>query len=148
MVESSGKRTTAGGRERTYIRHPARVPIRVTSVSAAGASEVADVSYGGLSFTCPERQQAGAEIELRIPDVDPGFRGRARVVWCRSTRDGYRVGVRFLDPHDAFRSRMVEQLCAIEGYRREVLEREGRRLTGDQAAAEWIRRYADGFPDP
>ncbi len=43
--------------------------------------------------------------------------------------------------------RMVEQVCHIERYRADVLEREGRALTGEQAAEEWIKRYAEDFPD-
>jgi hypothetical protein len=42
---------------------------------------------------------------------------------------------------------MVEQVCAIEQYRGEVLENEGRELTAQEAAAEWIGRYAGRFPD-
>lgn len=140
--------STSQQRERAYVRHPARVPIHVASVSPGTAMQADDVSYGGLSFTCRERHRAGTEIEIRIPDVDAGFHARARVAWCRSTKTGYRVGVRFLDPDDAFRSRMVEQLCAIEAYRRKVHETEGRELSGEQAAAEWIARYAGGFPNP
>lgn len=134
--------------ERAFVRHPARVPIHVASVSSGEAMQADDVSYGGLSFTCREHHRPGAAIEIRIPDVGAGFHARARVVWCRSTQSGYRVGVRFLDPDDAFRSRMVEQLCAIEAYRRQVRETEGRELNGEQAAAEWIARYADAFPNP
>lgn len=140
--------STSQQRERAFVRHPSRVPIHVADVTPGAAMQADDVSYGGLSFTCRERHRPGAEIEIRIPDVDAGFHARARVVWCRSTKAGYRVGVRFLDPDDAFRSRMVEQLCAIEAYRRKVRETEGRELSGEQAAAEWIARYADGFPNP
>lgn len=41
---------------------------------------------------------------------------------------------------------MVEQLCHIEHYKAEVLAREGRQLDGEQAAREWIRKFAHGFP--
>jgi hypothetical protein len=43
---------------------------------------------------------------------------------------------------------MVEQLCHIEAYRRRVLQDEGRRLTDEEAAMEWIANYADRFPPP
>ena len=57
------------------------------------------------------------------------------------------MGVEFLDRDDSFRARMVEQVCHIEQYKRQVLETEGRVLNGEQAAKEWIRRYAASFPN-
>mgnify|MGYP006281993117 CR=1 FL=1 len=148
MVDRKGDTRHGEETERRFIRHPAHVPIHVTSIRPPGESHVADVSHGGLAFTCIDPLSPGAEIEIRIPDVDASFRARARVAWCRPADGGHRVGVCFLDPEDAFRSRMVEQLCAIESYRREVLQREGRVLSGNEAAREWIERFGSGFPDP
>ncbi|HEU0077282.1 MAG TPA: hypothetical protein VFQ76_06510, partial [Longimicrobiaceae bacterium] len=62
--------------------------------------------------------------------------------------DHFCIGVQFLDAGDAFRARMVEQVCSIDRYRRQVREREGRELTGQEAAEEWIRDHAARFPDP
>jgi len=41
---------------------------------------------------------------------------------------------------------MIEQICHIRQYRAEVLATEGRQLDGDQAAREWIQKFADDFP--
>lgn len=41
---------------------------------------------------------------------------------------------------------MVEQLCHIEHYRRTVRESQGRALGSQEAAIEWIERYAEAFP--
>tara|TARA_R110001592_G_scaffold59660_13_gene181124 strand:+ start:5431 stop:5568 length:138 start_codon:yes stop_codon:yes gene_type:complete len=40
---------------------------------------------------------------------------------------------------------MVEQVCQIENYRREVKKREGRELDPEEAAVEWIAAYAEDF---
>ena len=69
------------------------------------------------------------------------------MVWTSPERDRFCIGVNFLDASDAFRARMVEQVCSIERYRQEVEEREGRVLTAPEAAAEWIARYAGRFPE-
>ena len=61
--------------------------------------------------------------------------------------EGYEVGVEFVMPDDEYRARMVEQLCYIEHYKRRVQAREGRELSGEQAAREWIEKYAAHFPD-
>jgi hypothetical protein len=137
---------------RRFIRHPADVPIEVSMGTSAGPdammedADTRDVGLGGLAFesrSCPEQ---GAVVEVRIPTVTPEFRTWARVVWCRRLAGSYEVGVAFLDSSDAFRARMVEQVCQIERYREEVREKEGRELSGADAAREWIRKYAAGFP--
>ena len=133
---------------REYIRHTADVPIQVRAVPGAEAAmqKALNVSHGGLAFvteTCP---LPGDTIEVTIPDVDPPFQANARVAWCRPEEAAFLVGVQFLDASDAFRARMVEQVCTIERYRQEVREQEGRELTMQEAAAEWIRKYAGRFP--
>ena len=45
-----------------------------------------------------------------------------------------------------FRARMVEQVCHIEQYRHEILKNEGRKLSSEAAALEWIQKYAPLFP--
>jgi hypothetical protein len=61
---------------------------------------------------------------------------------------GFDLGVAFLNAEDAYRARMVEQICHIESFRRKLISNEGRTLTPEAAAREWIARYADSFPDP
>ena len=70
------------------------------------------------------------------------------MAWCQNEGGQYAVGVQFLDSEEAFRVRMVEQVCHIESYRRDIAEREGRQLTAEEAALEWIGRYASSFPNP
>ena len=41
---------------------------------------------------------------------------------------------------------MVQQVCAVEHYRQEELQK-GRVLNSQQAASEWIAKYAGRFPD-
>jgi len=46
---------------------------------------------------------------------------------------------------DAFRIRMLDQVGLIGKYRQSVLKETGRLLTPDEAALEWIERYAAIF---
>jgi hypothetical protein len=132
---------------RRFIRHAAEVPLEVRTVDGASRSTRAlDVGHGGLSFDCSHPLPVGSTVEIRMPTVDPPFDARARVVWSRPEDDLHRVGVAFLDANDAFRARMVEQVCEIELYRRKVREEDGRSLTQAEAAEEWIRRFATRFP--
>lgn len=133
--------------ERQFIRHNADVPLEVRVVAGARRrTHGLNVSLGGLSFVSAEPIAVGSAIEVRIPEVQPPFEARGRVVWARREPGGYSIGVQFLDPSDVFRARMVEQVCSIEQYRREVQAKEGRVLTREEAAREWIGRYASRFP--
>ncbi|NQX89534.1 MAG: hypothetical protein HRT77_12815 [Halioglobus sp.] len=50
-----------------------------------------------------------------------------------------------LSSQEAFRLRMLNQCCHIRDYRQAVLKNTGRLLTPDEAAMEWIERYAATF---
>ena len=105
-----------------------------------------DVSHGGLCFSSDHRIKVGASIHIGIPIEDPVFEADATVVWCRPASDHYDIGVAFETPADEFGVRMVEQVCQIEHYRNEVHHHQGRSLTSEQAATEWISQNAASFP--
>ena len=133
---------------RHYIRHPTGIPIEVSRghQPAPVACHGHDVSHGGLAFRSECGADPGSIVEVRIPLVQPPFETKARVVWCSSRAGGFELGVEFLDRNDAFRVRMIEQVCYIEDYRKAVHESEGRVLTAEEAALEWIHKHAAQFP--
>jgi hypothetical protein len=134
---------------RSYIRHPSDIPIEYQADeqnTGISQDQLHDISPGGLSFSSARALDPGTLISIRISCVQPGFEARAQVVWCRRDGDGFVIGVAFIERGDLFRARMVEQICHIEHYRAEVLASEGRRLDGEQAAREWIQKFAVGFP--
>ena len=69
------------------------------------------------------------------------------IVWCERSGDGYEIGIEFERSRDTYRMRMIEQICHIEHYRSEVERLEGRKLSSQDAASEWIARYAKDFPE-
>jgi len=131
---------------RNYIRHPTSIPIYVS----AGLNDGADVSMrnlsvGGLSFITSIPVKVGSVIDLTIPCVNPDYQGEGVIVWRRNQLpEGFEVGVRFTNEDEYFRVRMVEQVCQIEEYRQQLAEA-GRDLTSEEAAYEWITRFAAGF---
>ncbi|MEM7026674.1 MAG: PilZ domain-containing protein [Pseudomonadota bacterium] len=135
---------------REYIRHPTSVPINLHEIDGPikhGINTLSNVSFGGVSCICEEPVEAGSNLHIRIDCVDPDFEVSGTVVWCRPHANGYEVGIQFLVSKDKmFLFRMVEQLCHIEHYRHEVDRKEGRQLSSEEAASEWIARYADKFP--
>lgn len=135
---------------RTYIRHPADIPIEVQPSRADHASSVRlqNISYGGLAFHSEQAFSAGSRIIIRISTVKPEFEAQARVSWCKSEEGGYAIGLEFVNQEDVYKARMVEQVCHIQHYRNAVLKEQGRELGHDEAAREWVRKYAASFPNP
>lgn len=136
---------------RQYIRHPSDIPIEVQldEVAVDEKDYLTDISFGGLSFKAKTRVSPGSFIKIRIPLVNPKFEVQAKVAWCRRSREGelFNVGVVFMHSDEAYETRMVEQVCHIEHYKREILEKEGREISSEEAALEWINRYASKFPN-
>lgn len=133
---------------RRYVRHTVGVPLEVERLgdSVPLAEAGVNLSQDGLAFLSAWCPRIGEVLQLRIQTVEPVFEAQARVMWCRPEEGRFLVGVQFLERSDAFRSRMVQQVCAIEHYRAELREHEGRELTTEEAATEWIARYAGRFP--
>ena len=133
---------------REFIRHPTDIPLRydLADVTADQEDFLNDVSAGGLSFKSSRYITPGSHINITIPLHEPVFTAEGVVAWCREADDSFLAGVQFLGEKDEFKLRMVEQVAYIEHYKREVLESEGRSLTGTEAAKEWIAKYAGGFP--
>jgi hypothetical protein len=106
-----------------------------------------NVSTGGLAFRCERKFEPGDTVGIRVPFVSPPFEADARVAWCTARENRYEIGVEFLNQDDAYMTRMVEQVCLIENYKKEVYQAEGRTLSPQEAAVEWINKYASLFPD-
>ena len=133
---------------RSFIRHPADIPIEVRpDRSVEGAPEsLNNISLGGLSFTSQSPFIPGDPVSFSVSIAHDCVESRGRVSWCRERIDGYEVGIEFIDADDFYTVRMVEQVCHIEHYKQEMLRQQGRNLTGEQAAEEWIEKYAADFP--
>jgi Tfp pilus assembly protein PilZ len=134
---------------RNYIRHPSDIPIEIKAENAPSGEidKLNNISHGGLSFYTENSVNVGIIIRLKIPLIDPSFEVYAKVSWCIPHNHNYNIGVEFIDINDAYKTRMVEQICHIEKYKKDILEKEGRKLSGQEAAHEWIVKYADEFPN-
>ncbi|MBD3345826.1 MAG: PilZ domain-containing protein [Chitinivibrionales bacterium] len=133
---------------RQYIRHPSDIPIEysVPNSTAQNKKPLKNISKGGICFIADDSMTPGSPIKIRFPHIGNRYEADGKVVWCRECNDNCEVGVAFSDESTNFCVRMVEQICHIEHYRKEVLQKNGRRLSGEQAAAEWIEKHAESFP--
>lgn len=131
---------------RNYIRHPTSIPIHISAgVHDTRQVMVNNLSAGGLSFVTDIAVKVGSVVDLMISCVTPDYHGEGVIVWRRSQEPkGFEVGVRFANDDEYFRVRMVEQVCQIEEYRQQLAD-VGRRLSTEEAALEWIKRFAADF---
>lgn len=134
--------------DRAFIRHPVDIPIWVRSHQHPGQRTLPtnNISKGGLAFVSHEAIRPGSVIDISIRITRPTFNVRGMVRWCRKAGNGWDIGAQFVNKEDAFRVRMIEQVCHIEHYKQEVVQREGRRLSSEHAAREWIEKHAAQFP--
>ena len=132
-----------------FIRHPAHIPLEISPAESSPESAPAPGSTsGGLWFATDECWQVGSLLSIRIPVTEPAFEDLGRVAWCNPVNNHYEVGLSLFGADAAYRARMVEQICHIDEYRREVKKLQGRELSEDEAALEWIAQYAKDFPAP
>lgn len=135
---------------RKFIRHPSGIPLAIAvnppERGLLPRTPLRNISQGGLCFTAPQPLSEGISVTLGIDVCRPPFHAIATVVWCRKVSEGFDVGVKFEDPVTEYSVRMVEQICHIEQYRKDIRQREGRELTSQQAAEEWIASNAKNFP--
>jgi hypothetical protein len=133
---------------RQVIHHPIEVPIEVQTIGtqARDCLPVSTTSLAELVFELSYRINVGEVVMVRIPSVNDSARICGKVIWLAKSACGYVIGISFYSEDEAFRMRMIEQICHIEAYRKEKLSSEGRKLSSEEAAVEWISRYAANFP--
>ena len=109
---------------------------------------ITNVSLGGLAFVSPEPLEILDRVRVCIPILERDNTLIGNVVWCEKCDSGveFEIGIEFEKSRDVFRLRMIEQVCHIEHYRKEVMLNEGRELSTQEAASEWISKYAGDFP--
>jgi len=131
---------------RKFIRHPVDVAIHISPQSADVLEDISmsDIGEGGISFYTNVIFEQGSALSIKIPHVRPPFEALCVVCWQKDKGKKFEVGVHFIDEDSRFRARMVEQVCHIEDYRRKAIE-EGRSLSSQEAAIEWIGKFATDF---
>ena len=134
---------------RGFIRHPLGYPIqhRFINSKVPRKTYLRNVSEGGLCFRSDTHVDPGQLIQIKIPNGQSPFEATCLVAWCSQEGSDFEVGVKFEDKHAEFAMRLVEQACYIEEYRKEAFSKHGRQLTEEEAAKEWIDKYASAFPE-
>jgi hypothetical protein len=133
------------------MRHPTGMSIacRCRGHSNSVKSSLRDAGLGGLSFVSDGLFAGGDLLDLSFSARMTTARFSAVVAWRYDLGEGktarHAYGVRFCNPDAFTRVRFLEQVCHIEAYRKIQGTQCGRHLSSNQAAAEWIAKYADRF---
>jgi Tfp pilus assembly protein PilZ len=128
------------------------MPIRVTADWVEEEDDdtdqtITNVGLGGLAFQSSRAFDLMERVRVTIPVLERDNQLTGNVVWCEKVADGYEIGIEFEKSRDTYRMRMIEQICHIEHYRNEVERLEGRKISSQEAADEWIARFARDFPE-
>jgi len=127
------------------IRHPQQIPISIQAVEPDAINNV--VYLGELAVYCKSNFPIAAKVMLHIRISDTVAKLAGKIIWSYKSKHGYLLGISFQSESEAYRMRMIEQLCYIEAYRKKLRAKEGRYLNREEAAAEWIARYSKDFPE-
>ena len=130
---------------RQYVRHSTEIPIHCTTPHGElGDNPVMrNVSKTGMCFTTGTKIDPKSTIQLTIPFHDTRIEVVGTVRWCHDMESHFELGVRFDENPPEATTRMIDQLCSVEEYRQKVKERERRELSSQQAAQEWMEKFAD-----
>ena len=130
------------------IRHPVEIPLEIKAMDVAVDSLRTHKLVGcvQLTFHFPMMIAVGVLLTVSIPSINAQEELHGQVSSLSQSKHGFMIGMSFQSEQEAFRMRMLEQLCHIEEYRQRTLLSEGRLLSQDQAASEWIDQYAAAFP--
>lgn len=142
---------------RRFTRYCSNMPINIRMLNnkqqrnlrTHRLSQLENISHGGICCKVNEYIDIGIRLSISIPSIEKDYEGHGTTAWCRQHQvSGYELGILFDNANEAFSYRMVEQICHIESYRQYVLATEQRSLSSEEAAEEWIIKYAEGFPPP
>lgn len=131
-----------------FIKHPPDIPLdcAITSSQPYINAHVSGVHEGGMVFEAQSTLPIGAKVMLTVNLNGADLALHGVITHCIQVADNKcDVGVQFEQDNEHYAMRMIEQACHIEHYRR-IANKRGRSLSEDEAAQEWIAKYAASFP--
>lgn len=130
-----------------FVAHPKDLPLEITLIEDQTFPVDTEEKLGFVGITClaANHYESGRSVRVTLEEIDPNFCVTGRIAWCDKELGEYRIAIEFPIKDECYCVRMVEQLSQIEHYRRQA-KTQGRRLNYNEAAAEWIQKFAASFP--
>lgn len=133
-----------------FIHHPGSIPIDIRLISQKTEQTTTAIENAnsrlGLSFNTNKQLKPGMHIEISIHLRDDDQKFIGQVVFVREKEQGYDVGIVLRSQTDAYRARIIEQVCYINCYIQDQQSHSTKLINPEQCAHEWISRYAAHFP--
>ncbi|MBN1687575.1 MAG: PilZ domain-containing protein [Candidatus Omnitrophica bacterium] len=141
--------TTTFADKRKFYRHPLCMPIQYQDLISKNLerSSSVDLSEGGMCVLGNRFIAKGTRVQVKVPVGDQIFQIVGQIAYCNrvSSLDRYRIGVEFLDQTSVFRTKLAVQVHEIQQYRKRVSSEIGRDVSEEEAARQWIEKYAQHF---
>ena len=102
---------------RKFVRHPAHIPVTIKPLKEETVIYeecLKNVSLGGLAFHSDTLWKIGSIITISL-QIKPLIELNGEVVWCRSQKNHFDVGVKFIGT-EHFSKTELEEVCQIEMY--------------------------------
>ncbi|MDP5057352.1 MAG: energy transducer TonB [Marinomonas hwangdonensis] len=130
-----------------FVEHPKDLPLDITLIEDQPFPSISEARVGfvGITYVTLRPFDRGRSVRITLEEIDPNFCVSGRIAWCKKHSDGYHIAIEFPTEEECYCVRMIEQLSQIEHYRRQA-KHEGRRLNYNEAAGEWIQKFAASFP--
>lgn len=129
-----------------FIHHPADIPIEIIPLDGRAIDKFkSSLVCGGVACRSTQAHAIGIIVQIRIQLVHPVFEALGIVKWCQKNNNYFELGIAFIEQNNQFKFKMVEQVCHIEHYKSQALIKHGRLLSKEQAAIEWIEKFAANF---
>ncbi len=130
-----------------FVAHPRDLPLDITLIEDQPFPQINEERAGfvGITYLTSHPFDNGRCVRVTLEEIDPNFCASGRIVECTREPDGYLISIEFPSSEECYCVRMIEQLSQIEHYRRQA-KMNGRRLNYNEAAAEWIQKFAANFP--
>ncbi len=125
-------------RRRVFRYRAKEAPLQYALADIVAHQEeyVQNINPAGLCFKAKRHLKKGATIFVEMPL--PTIKKESKVLWCRKSNGHYNVGIQFMHKDGETPHPLIDQGCDIEDYKSNVLEKDGRVLTGEEAALEWL----------
>jgi Tfp pilus assembly protein PilZ len=112
--------------KRQYMRHPAEIPVeyKISGDDGEKTDITRNISFGGLCFQTHTYIEPGTMLVVKFPSINPKVDVKAKIVWC-SRKKGYtEIGAQFLDENDAYRARIIEEICDLKNRQLQSIKEE------------------------
>jgi hypothetical protein len=126
--------------KRVQPRLPSALSVHIRHSRRDGSRHrtIQNISLGGIACYSDEAVPTGDRITVELGIGGQHLQLEGCVVWCRAAGGHFELGLRFDEGAGDSREKAYRDLAEIERYRHEVLMLEGRQLSSDAAAQEWM----------